>query len=1565
MSKIEFTGTDGNVGTFNKKSLIATVASSSLGAIDTVGQSTRLWGDTDVENVLRTINPALGRNYSNNKDGARALGDILTMGTIAFKIPKAVGWGGKILRSSDTVGKAFGSNGNKLVRSVARTATAEDTTNGIVRLISSERAKQAALGAPIVATQRTKQLQKELSKTQWGKSALDNAAFETVSYALLNQSDLLYEDMTVQDIAKWTALGVGLERFGRGLISKNVLAKDAQNHANVSGKNFQDFIKKEGGDLDFLSSKEHSVVNARALTEYSKFLKTTDVNGDIDMANLIQRNTGVIDNFVEELMIKAMPDDFDIKQQSHKNLMDNILNQHESVKKVHGVKVKLKEEEVPEVNFITENGIITDAMPDDLSKHKFAISKQGVVTLGNKPYTKDLLNDYPTSKLENQIRFKQIEHFGNNFERSQKLLQTKNMSEENFLEIALKASKSVSETDTPTLVAQINNILDHKKIDFRLDTTAEQPFVSLADRVAANRITHTLDILSQRKANETVDIGTLTEMTGVRLVDFNGNRNDLMDFLNTISTEPSTLKDGKFTEDLLPVVDDLYDRSYDPTVSGNFKPAILEYHDPIQDSHRIDGEMLAIQREEALEMVMENLEKSQHSFGVAETLFRQIFNQNKTLGLGDEIDPLRVSQESIKEQGILGGLVPNHYKTGQSTPLQTVTTVTQAIYNRSDEVIKSHLSPLRNTLVNIKKRGVEHERAMRYQLGAFASSYHYGWDLITENGKPVLELTKKNQDKFLEFFGKELRAGTVIPDAIFTAKKQYKPLQMTDEAHALVKRITKAYNEVFDGNRFIDQFLNGQSAKPGGDYYMPYFDILDKEMMLLVDRNGSSLGYVLGKDYQTTLTNANKIAREMGQGTKVIDRHQVHLHSTLRDKAFRMELTDLTNYFQDGGKKGGYITDKINIDDFKFDGIVNDLFANWQNYTRRAVSVVNQNQFKKNDLLKGMLKSTLGETKNYNSAELWESMMLNRPPLKDNMFMMQASEFVENQYKELTKTIYDKLTFANKLSTKQQQQLVDQLKEDGITLPIEYAMENVRQDLVPPTLRQVFNSLNSAATITFLGVLDAMHAALTVTSHFVAAPTVASSMLRRMDESAEDYRNRVKPLGLMLDENVSSPSVSKIMINGIKRAHDDRWLLDAQKYGNLTPFWNEFQTELGSNKLTQNGILKFVTAPTRHSEQYARNISYATGYELADMSSKHGSEALKHAFAHRFANSVIADYSNVNRPTLYQGTLGLPFGLFKTFATNYYSRIFSAIGDKDTRTLLVNYATQGSLFGAQSLPGYSVAEMAYNDADDQRDLNMELVNKLGYEPAELLLSGTVFNFPMLLGGEGIGAIGRTDINPRGNMSDNFNILKTPGIAVVTQTANMGLQLFKAAKAEGFSDVRAAEIVSTYSPLRVVRGGLDLALGYSVNRQGNVTTLDTRTPSKMLSRILGTKTAKEMRTNEAHYKSSRWNRIQLSKQNVVNKNLQALIRKQGGLTGDQLEKLTEAYLKNGGNPEYLGSYFQRQLKQALSTVQSREGEKGRRKHHPIDAFRHSPDVMPPNRQTFNVSNYKILELLAYE
>lgn len=530
------------------------------------------------------------------------------------------------------------------------------------------------------------------------------------------------------------------------------------------------------------------------------------------------------------------------------------------------------------------------------------------------------------------------------------------------------------------------------------------------------------------------------------------------------------------------------------------------------------------------------------------------------------------------------------------------------------------------------------------------------------------------------------------------------------------------------------------------------------------------------------------------------------------------------------------------------------------------------------------------------------------------------------------------------------ERLFNRLKGDmGEHLPFETAVEfaanrfNIKP---PPELQGLTAEINRITSALVLRWGEIAHPILNVTGVVNTMPAVLAHFRRIPGESEAAYLQRTQTWGHTVPTeggSLSYPDSAKIMMRGMMHSwrggkrggHDykiakEMGLLDQQvaeihmtmgQPRNVNDTWHNFQRNAD----------KWVGGLSDKSEEFSRAWSHMSGVHVARDIMKMTDDVDVHNFAHNFANQVIGDYRSGNRPQMFQGAVGLPLGLFQTYMWNYFQRIFRYVETGNKRALTTQAAMQASLYGASTLPGWGqyTALLAHGQGDGTLDPVRSLQERLG-PGADAVLHGTLSSLPKLFGVDGVNLYTRADTTPRLAVMNPSQIPALNVARTTLQAIGRGVDMFR----EGHPGVTAQEmleIMGTFSVNRPFRGWMEMAAGYSVDRQGNVISENTLDTLSVIARIAGFRPMQEGKEIDAYYRQRQIQSIELSKRERLRLGTRAAARS-GDLS--QATGALKEYLSIGGNPAQAGTWIRDTIMGARSS---------RMQNQLLEALKGSPDM----------------------
>jgi hypothetical protein len=124
-------------------------------------------------------------------------------------------------------------------------------------------------------------------------------------------------------------------------------------------------------------------------------------------------------------------------------------------------------------------------------------------------------------------------------------------------------------------------------------------------------------------------------------------------------------------------------------------------------------------------------------------------------------------------------------------------------------------------------------------------------------------------------------------------------------------------------------------------------------------------------------------------------------------------------------------------------------------------------------------------------------------------------------------------------------------------------------------------------------------------------------------------------------------------------------------------------------------------------------------------------------------DEAIGNYTAAQRPAMFQGTFGVAMGLFQTYMLTMAQAMYRQVQHKDWASLGKMLLSQGTIFGASSLPGFHIVseQIAKSFSDNNFDLETGTFRAIGDPVASMILYGLPSSI-------GPGVTTRGDIQPR-------------------------------------------------------------------------------------------------------------------------------------------------------------------------------------------------------------------------
>lgn len=388
---------------------------------------------------------------------------------------------------------------------------------------------------------------------------------------------------------------------------------------------------------------------------------------------------------------------------------------------------------------------------------------------------------------------------------------------------------------------------------------------------------------------------------------------------------------------------------------------------------------------------------------------------------------------------------------------------------------------------------------------------------------------------------------------------------------------------------------------------------------------------------------------------------------------------------------------------------------------------------------------------------------------------------------------------------------------------------------------------------------------------------------------------------------------TQVMYEGIRSMNSPAFAALNKKWedlGYFKPLVSEASDILRQSRQFEKGALskienaldsKFVelmSKPADASEAMSRKIMMNTGYHLGKRLYPELNDTALTIFARDFMDKALGNYSASQRPTFFQGTLGVAMGLFQTYMLTMAQNIYRNVEFKDWKTLAKGMLAQSTIFGTSSLPGFNqVSEaIADNFSDDNIDLTTGTYRALGDPMASWVLYGLPSNLT------GAAFFTRGDVDPRfPNVLGGVENLAGASFAV--QTAQAMNSFIKSVKQDN-EDVGQAflQAMSLQSMSRPLARTAEIFSGYAVNQQGNTVAVpdEVRTVAGIAARVFASRPMEEAKLREAQHLNRYYESLDKDKRTTVMNELKVAIRN-GTLTDAKIAEAAEKYMRFGGSP----------------------------------------------------------------
>lgn len=496
----------------------------------------------------------------------------------------------------------------------------------------------------------------------------------------------------------------------------------------------------------------------------------------------------------------------------------------------------------------------------------------------------------------------------------------------------------------------------------------------------------------------------------------------------------------------------------------------------------------------------------------------------------------------------------------------------------------------------------------------------------------------------------------------------------------------------------------------------------------------------------------------------------------------------------------------------------------------------------------------------------------------------------------------------------------------------------------PLTAAGAVGKASTFASAMLLRFMETGHAMLNMGGVLANTPSVIRGMTPMNGETAEEFLKRIGHTGIGLQLNdgrhVGFLDMNKIIASGVRfgmspKAHpyfDEmvaRGMLSQEvaelhkQYGAIqgqSSFSQFFLGDPTAKGIRSKGVVGWLSVISDKSEDMSRAVASMVGVNLAErLGITTKNQQL--SFAHDFANKVIANYNPLNRQEAFQGAIGNSIGLFQSYITNYYQRMFRYVETENWKAFSSQYIWQAGMFGASSIPGYAAFSTLHQKfSDDNMDFNAGLRENFG-AAADLVQGGALSNLPRLFGAPAVDLYARGDANIR--MPGGTPVENMPAINVMTKIVTGLVQAASTLVSDnpGLSSQQISEILSNTIPNRPVAGMIEtlLADGNDTDRLGQLVSQNLSVMEGVY-RSLGLRSMRQSTEIEAFYASKTAQEQQSGLRDNFRRSMRSAIRE--GRFEELQDEFFDRYVAIGGDPKY----WRRTMREAYESATQTRGQR---------------------------------------
>jgi hypothetical protein len=946
------------------------------------------------------------------------------------------------------------------------------------------------------------------------------------------------------------------------------------------------------------------------------------------------------------------------------------------------------------------------------------------------------------------------------------------------------------------------------------------------------------------------------------------------------------------------------------------------------------------QQQLRLELLHDFVQAGQNGADIVHAVFRSLHKTSAAQAakeVGDMVEGSQRGRGAVAQQG---------YDAGDNSTLLAAMMVEQVSDKAARKLIERYFAVGSNDFAKI--RGVAH-RADLDAVAFFIHSRRHGWDLeagVVQQALPdgkmavgfKLSDTAFNKKRWKELFPNagDLQKGTLMP---VVKAGPPTPVLLPELAAKVVGHLTTLGEHVYRNTNQLRKMTN-RGLMNKKEHWITPVNLARQNHIYVVNEMGQLTAIAHGPTPAAAQANAAQIievGRANGESLTLVSKDQMTKYQAFYDEAFDAELKNYSDPLAQTGKATGKsVSTVVDVGPEVLDDVLNTYQQLFESTIRRSRVLY----FEPEVRYARMMTTQNAPSAQRKGQDIWSTYIRSiygNPSLNAHDLIGRTYFTIETLYDNVLTQLWDAKRGATAGFRGDSEARFKELEEKfGAFNPFKSATdyaENTFKVKLPPSMKGNMSKLQNITTTLSLRLFDVGHALLNMTSLAVTLPAVIRATKKPADMTEKEWRAVNGAWGTPIEgSEFTMFKPTRAIVSGIHfmfSAEGRKVWQDAQMAGYFDQSVSEavktmMAPHAGYAENLANKAVDVMSFLSDKSEELSRAIAYMMGYNIFQKGLRIQDPKNLQIAAHDFANKVIGNYSANNKPRMFQGAVGMPLGLFTTFMWNYYQRIFSYIENGQVAALATQFAMQSSIFGAQTIPGFTqFNEFFASNYDGSVNPVDGIRNRLGEAGADLFLYGALSNLPKIFGAEdGLALFSRGDVSVT-RIPGLWNIENTPSYQAVLKTGQMISESVKAIARNGFSTQQQMEIIAQYSVSRSLKNMAEVfGTGYSLDAMGQVINDDVSTGMALAGNLLGLDTLKEAKNKEVAWRIRSGDLARRERLNTLRKDVRTLIRA-GNLNADSMTAVLQRYMAAGGNPEGFAEYL---VEQTIAAKTDRNARK---------------------------------------